>query len=188
MAQEQKETIITLAIIAVCLLLVGVYTWYVTSRKQADDQPISAAIKSLKTSNTASYTDLQGNPLSLDAYIGTVIVVNSWASWSPESAAELKRLASLSKQFTNKNVKVLGINRSESRITAERFLTAMGVADDIELVLDPADHFFKSINGYAMPETVFFDASGAITHQQHGSLSIEQMVMYTNKALAVGME
>jgi hypothetical protein len=59
------------------------------------------------------------------------------------------------------DTKLLAINRAEDAVTAERFLNYYNLWSDVELLLDPTDHFYKSIGGYAMPETVIFDEKGS---------------------------
>ncbi|NCN11812.1 TlpA family protein disulfide reductase [Candidatus Kaiserbacteria bacterium] len=182
----RRESTITLIIFGVILLAGAWYTWYVTTLKYTEAPAVSPAVNALTVAEgERSFTDLSGNQLSLTSHAGKVLIVNSWASWSPDSTRELKTLALLAQKYANKGVFVIAINRAEPGIVAKRFLDTIGIAEDVQLVLDPSDHYYRSIGGYTMPETVFYGVSGEITHQQHGALSLEQMVAYTESALLV---
>ena len=154
------------------------YYFYVTP----NDAKNSDASKTL-TFNDASFTDMEDNPLSFDAYEGKVRVVNSWASWSPYSVQELQDLDVLAKEYMDQNVVVIGINRMETKETAERFLRSIPSLQYLHIVLDSGDVFFSSLEGYAMPETVIYDQNGNIYFHKRGPMSLEEMRKKTQEAL-----
>jgi thiol-disulfide isomerase/thioredoxin len=131
----------------------------------------------------AKYTDISGNEIALTDYLGQVLIVNSWASWSPFSANELSELSKVAGEYSSSNIKILAINRAEAGTTAERYLNTISANENILLVLDPSDYFYKSISGYAMPETVFYDAKGNTVHHNHGPMSAEEIRLNLNRAL-----
>lgn len=172
----------TLVILSLIIILAGVLTW-LTIRKDAQiNNPAGSALGTHE--DQTPYTDLEGNTLSLDSYLGEVIVVNSWASWSPSSATELPMLARIAASFTDESIKIIAINRSEPRTTAERFLKTVTVADSVELVLDADDRYFKSVGGYAMPETIIYDKKGDIVYHHRGEISEELANKYISEAIS----
>lgn len=172
-----KKPLIVLCLI---ILLAGFLTWFITKKNNQAYNPAASALGTQE--NQTPYTDLEGNILSLDSYLGDIIVVNSWASWSPASVTELPMLAKMSDEFSDKNVKILAINRNEPRTTAERFLKSVGVSDKVQLVLDADDRYFKSVEGYAMPETIIYDRGGNIIYHHRGAITEELVRKYIQQA------
>ena len=79
----------------------------------------------------------------------------------------------------------MAINRAEPATTAERFLSEIKVSEHVTLILDPEDRYYESIGGFAMPETIFYDREGNMTHHNHGVIKLEDMRKYVDAALLV---
>lgn len=185
----RKDYIVTAIFIGVIILMAAAFTWSVWQKNNKENTTPSSAERALVVPEGKSpYTDLAGNTVLLSDEVGNVLVVNSWASWSPSSKQELANLAAVANQYAQKGVKVLAINRAEPAPTAERFLKQINATGAVKLVLDPDDHYYNSIDGYAMPETVFYDRAGNIVHHHHGPLTPEQMKEYVEQALASDSE
>lgn len=179
-----KGNVKVLLFLGLVIILVIALFFVLKIQREARALNESAAGDALgATQSEITYTDIDGNPVKLSDYLGRVLVVNSWASWSPFSAEELMGLSTVINEFDSTKVKVLAINRAEPGNTAQRYLKTVGATDNIFLILDPADNFYKSINGYAMPETVFFDKTGKIIFQSHGPLKTDEIRAYINTAL-----
>lgn len=185
----ERSTRVTVVVLLLVLVLGG---WYVFSVTQKNIQAVkdgSPAAVSLKTTMDQSpYTDIDGNPVALDSYLGEVLVVNSWASWCPFCAQELPAFSQLAQEYSERGVSVLAINRAESGSTATAFLRTINATDGLTLVLDPDDRFYSSIGGYTMPETLFYDADGAVVMHKRGMLSYDEMKQYTEAALSASAE
>lgn len=181
----RRDSVVTLSVIALIIAVVAFYTWSTITERRKQTLNSSPAMQSLSVEEGGlPYTDLFGNPLSLTDRVGNVLVVNSWASWSPDSAKELLALAELSRQYRDRGVVVIAINRAESMTVAKRFLKTLGVINDVQLVLDGADRFYKTTQGYAMPETVFYDQKGDVAYHHHGHMTLEQMRDRVDQVLA----
>lgn len=180
-----REQAITGGVILVILLLGALYTWSTISKQRALEAADNPATHALTTeADQAPYTDLEGNILTLTEYVGEVLVVNSWASWSPDSARELPLIATITSEYEDRDVRVLAINRAEPRTTAERFLRTFSITDKVQLVLDPDDRYYRSIAGYSMPETIFYDRKGNIVHHHHGVMTEADIRNYLDAAIA----
>jgi thiol-disulfide isomerase/thioredoxin len=179
--RENRKTVFSIVVV---IILAGLYTFSVIHKRQSLEAMDNPAMNALSTAaEQTPYIDMEGNVLDFDSYLGEVIIVNSWASWSPDSVNELPMLARVANEFSDKNVKVIAINRSEPKTTAERFLQTIGAADGVELVLDADDRYYKSVVGYAMPETIFYDRAGNIVHHEHGVLTEDKVRQYLEDAL-----
>jgi len=177
-----KTTVSTCVVIILILLLVG---WYAYTVSQSDQvtEPNSAQSALTTPVGIAEYTDINGNPVSLSDYLGSVLVVNTWATWCPACKEELIDFADLAELYKGQEVVVLAINRAEPANTAQAFLNSIQVAEGPELVLDPSDHYYKTIAGFTMSETVFYDTAGNIIFHKRGSMNLEEMVVHTEAAL-----
>jgi len=118
--------------------------------------------------------DYAGNDVHLYQYRRQLIVAYAWASWCTYCADEMQHLASLKKTYGDK-VQILAINRAEPLAAAKDFTDRLNTGPDITLLLDPGDAFFKSITGYAMPETVFIDSGGDIVYHQRGPIDMSTL-------------
>lgn len=115
--------------------------------------------------------DYSGKDVHLYEYRRQVLVAYAWASWCVYCGAEMQELQKIKTAYGDK-IQIIAINRAEPLPTARSFTDGLGVAKDIVLLLDPQDAFFKSIGGYAMPETVFIDAHGDIVFHQRGPIDV----------------
>jgi thiol-disulfide isomerase/thioredoxin len=159
-------------IIAMVIVLVAGLI-YILSIDESDVQKrnqTDAAQALVVPEDSQSFTDTLGVALTLDDYLGEVVVVTSWASWCPQCATDLPLLAAIADDYTEREVVFLAINRSESLAMAERFLNTLSSRPDLQFIMDPSDHFFNANEGYAMPETVVYDQKGSIVLQQRGEL------------------
>jgi len=173
---ENRARAVTLLIILAVLLVAGIATWLIVTRNNQENEVASPAMQALSTTGEQDpYTDLEGNPMGLTGYVGTVLVVSTWASWCPSCVDSLKELSLLAQAYPPTEVKILAINRSDPANIAKAFLRKYGISSDVQLVLDGDDRFFKSIDGYTMPETVIYDPDGNVLYHKHGVTTLPEM-------------
>jgi thiol-disulfide isomerase/thioredoxin len=115
-----------------------------------------------------------GESVGLKSFRGKIVVANFWATWCPYSPGELAAFSEAQKLYGAKAV-ILGINRMETLVFAKGFSDKLGLSN-ILFLLDPEDAFFKSIGGYAMPETVIFNANGDIAFRYRGPMTRSEII------------
>jgi len=162
-----KKTTVILILIVVTLLVAAVATYKVV---QKNKNTINEETKEIFSSESKdfTYTDINGNEVSLEQYLGKILVVTSWASWSPFSKNDLVDLDDLASNYSQSEVVFIAINRKETKEMAERYMNTLPDLDNILIVLDPSDHFYTAVSGYAMPETVVFDTKGEVVLHVNG--------------------
>tara|TARA_B100000508_G_scaffold37715_2_gene29508 strand:- start:3896 stop:4441 length:546 start_codon:yes stop_codon:yes gene_type:complete len=165
-----RSSFATLTALIFILLIVGWFTYNKAIERQIASTP---AYRALSATTTGSYTDLEGKSVVLTDYVGQVMLVHAWASWCPSCAKELQQLSQIAESYEQDSVVVIAINRAEDRYSAERFLKAHNLDLKVQLILDPDDSFFKSIGGYAMPETIIYNQKGEIVKHIRGDLNQE---------------
>lgn len=118
--------------------------------------------------------DFRGKTVRLQDFQGKPLVINSWAAWCPFCVQELKDFADVQDEFKGRVV-IIAINRAEPISTAKKFADDLGVRERLIFLQDPADSFYRSLGGLAMPETIFVDGSGAIRDHKRGSMAAAEI-------------
>ena len=187
MSNELKQTIITFLTIFIVVIIGFIYIINSKEKKIEEEMQETVAFKVLSETETSSpYTDLEGKSVLLEDYVGKTLVINSWASWNPDSVTSLKNFAAVELNGDLADVVVLAINRSEPKETAKTFLQAYEI-DGLIFVLDPDDRYYKSIGGQDMPETVFYNKDGEVVHHTRGVLTKSEIIKYIDDALESGL-
>jgi len=168
MLKDQKILIIFLV---VTLILAAILTLYILHKKDNQVKEETAALFSNPVGE-APYTDLLGNPVELEQYLGKTLVVATWASWSPFSRDDLMGLNELAQNFNSEQVVFLAINRKETREQAGRYVNTLPELNNLIFVLDPRDHFYNAVGGYAMPELVVYNEKGEVIEHYRGVVPI----------------
>ncbi len=156
--------------ILVVLLVVATFLTYSFTSPQGMFSGLSNDLKVIEREDGTTYTDLDGNPVSLVSYKGKPLVINAWASWIPFSESELKMLSNV-KMKLGDSVTIIAINRMEDVGTVKAYLEYIGNPEGIIFLADYTDTFYKEIEGYAMPETVFYNEDGVILTRKRGVLT-----------------
>lgn len=173
MIRNNKSIVAGLVFILVCL---GGYTLYTVYKKSvAINESTKSIFADSKDDTVASYTDLNGNVISLEQYLGKILVVTSWASWSPFSKDDLMTISEMASQQDSNNVAFIAINRKESREQAQRYANTLPALGSVVVALDPTDHFYTSIGGYAMPETVIYNQKGDVVNHIRGVIKHDEL-------------
>jgi thiol-disulfide isomerase/thioredoxin len=184
MAPSYKKTgFITLLIMIVIIVLASLYFVFrdESAVQKRNNTPAASAL--LPDEGETSFSNLQGEPVSLAPEFGNVIVATSWASWCPMCTADIVKLGEVAQAYKDQDVIVLAVNRAEDKYTAERFLQTITVPEGVRIVLDSNDFYFKNSAGYAMPETIVYGKDGAVILQQRGELRLDELKQYIDKAL-----
>ena len=179
MSKQNKVFIAGLIVVA---LLVSALTFYIRYERSHE---ISEETQRLFAGEAESvtYTDTVGNPVGLEQYLGKVLIVTSWASWSPFTTTDLTQLNDLMTKYDRSKVVALGINRMETRDQAQRYMTTMPEFPNVVLVIDTADHFYKSVGGYAMPETLVFNQKGEVIEHIRGTIVKDNLEVLVDSLL-----
>ncbi len=165
------------------LMVFGVITYFVVVQ---DKKAVINETRQIFTnqSGEAPYTDLVGNPISLDQYLGKILVVSSWASWSPFSQSELTMMTELAAQYKGQEIAFLAINRKETKEQAARYLQTLTAFDGVVMALDPRDYFYKAVGGYAMPEVVVYNKRGEIVNHFRGPAPKSEIITTLDSLLS----
>jgi cytochrome c biogenesis protein CcmG/thiol:disulfide interchange protein DsbE len=123
-----------------------------------------------KPASPFSLTAFDGQPVSLDALKGRVVVVNFWSSWCyPACYEEAPSLERAWKAYKDRGVMLVGVNFQDKDEPARRFLTQFG--HTFPNAPDPSGRVSVDYGVYGVPETYFIDRRGRVRFKQVGPVS-----------------
>lgn len=162
-----KKLTILLSIVVLAFGLVGC-THSSTNQNNKSKQTKGTDFFQLQLSS------LGGEKTKLNKYKGQKLVINSWASWCGFCKDELSDFGKVKSQL-NENVKIIAVNRAESKQQIQPFLDQLEYRDQIIFLLDKQDRLYREIGGFAMPETILVDENGEIVFHKRGPMNAEEL-------------
>jgi len=131
-----------------------------------------------------SFKDYDGDTVTLSDFSGKPLVINSWAVWCPFCRKELSDFVAVQKEVGD-SVVFIAIDRAESLKTAKQFTDEIGITNEMVLLLDPSDSFYRGIGGFSMPETIFVDIDGNIKIHKRGPMNEEEIRKKVREAFGI---
>ena len=119
---------------------------------------------------------LDGTTFRLSDQRGSWLVINFWATWCPPCRAEMPVLQALHDAPSEAaralgQVKVIAINRDESKATVQAFLDELKL--NLPVVLDAGGKVSNRFGILSLPITYFIDPEGVVRHRHIGEISAE---------------
>ena len=116
---------------------------------------------------------VDGESVSLDDHLGSVVVMPVWGSWCGPCRAEAPMLADAARDLEDDGVVFLGINsRDENTAKVQAFHDRFDIP--YESIYDPAGETLLAFHGILPPQTipsfVFIDAEGRVAARVLGEI------------------
>lgn len=159
---------IIISITAIAGIIAGVLFFSERNESQRDTIRNEQKIPDVVLQNAA------GEETRLLNFLGTPLVINSWAVWCPFCKEELADFAEAQKEFGDA-ITIIAVNRAETIAKTEEFTDSIGITDDLVFLFDPSDSFYRAIGGFSMPETIFVDKNGIIKDNKRGPMKKEEI-------------
>jgi cytochrome c biogenesis protein CcmG/thiol:disulfide interchange protein DsbE len=119
-----------------------------------------------------SFAMIDGGRRSFADYRGRPLVVNFFASWCVPCLAEMPGFERVHRRLADR-VAFLGLNLQEPPESGRAVVEQTGVTYDIGR--DPDGGLFQSFSGFAMPTTVFIDATGIVVDLHGGEITAGEL-------------
>jgi peroxiredoxin len=105
--------------------------------------------------------DLDGRTVSLKALKGKVVFLNFWATNCPPCIAEIPDLNSLSREYKNSGLVVLGVSIDPSEKPVREMVKKLKM--EYPVMMDSSrDVYFDTYGLFGLPVTVLIDRNGII--------------------------
>jgi peroxiredoxin len=111
---------------------------------------------------------LAGEPVSLEALRGEVVILNVWATWCTPCLREMPGLEALGRHFEADGLRIIGasVDRSSAEPDVQRFARELGLT--FTIALDPDQQVMNRFRTLGVPETFLIDREGIIAHRWIG--------------------
>ena len=107
-----------------------------------------------------TFSDAEGNSLSLSQWKGRVVLVNLWATWCGPCRKEMPELARLQELLGSEDFEVVAISVDKQGAEVARpFLESVG-AEALTLYLDPSTRVLADFKAVGLPASILIDRSG----------------------------
>jgi peroxiredoxin len=125
--------------------------------------------------------DLMGNTVSLQDYVGSVVLVNLWATWCPPCKEEMPGLQSFYEKHRTEGFVLIGIDQEETLEVVKPFVEEYGLTFPIWLDLEYlAEREFKT---NSLPSSFVIDRSGQVRLMWVGGVSEKFLEKYVTKII-----
>lgn len=123
-------------------------------------------------------TDLAGNNVSLDDYLGKVVLVNLWATWCPPCREEMPSLQAFYEKYKENDFVLIAIDQEEPLEVVMPFVEEFGLTFPVWLDLDYlAEREFKTSN---LPSSYVIDRTGTVRLMWIGGISKANLEKYVS--------
>ena len=125
--------------------------------------------------------DLSGKPVSLDDYLGSVVLVNLWATWCPPCREEMPSLQAFYEKYKADGFVLVAINQEEPRELVDPFVKEFELTFPVWLDLDYlAEREFKT---ESLPSSFVIDRTGRVRLMWFGGISKNNLEKYVTDVI-----
>jgi peroxiredoxin len=128
-----------------------------------------------------SLDDLEGKPVSLEDYRGTVVLVNNWATWCPPCKAEMPTLQAYFEDHNGKGFTIIAIESGDPVPEVMKFVQDYGLTFPVW-----TDTTMKSIAAFrnpGLPSSYVIDRDGIVRLAWAGAVSRKMLDKYVTPLL-----
>jgi peroxiredoxin len=125
--------------------------------------------------------DLSGKPVSLDDYLGSVVLVNLWATWCPPCREEMPSLQTFYETHKAGGFVLIAIDQEETLEVVKPFVAEFGLT--FPIWLDENYEAQRKFNTMSLPSSFVIDRAGRVRLTWVGGVSEEFLEKYVTKLI-----
>ena len=159
------------------LVSIGIMFILLLNKPAASTQDFSAVpVKVDFAAPELTLKDLSGKSVSLKDYLGSVVLVNLWATWCPPCREEMPTLQSFYEKYKADGFVLIAINQEETGNVVEPFVKEFGLTFPVWLDIDyQAQREFNTMN---LPSSYVIDRNGRVRLMWIGGISKKNLEKY----------
>lgn len=176
---RRSRSLLGLLSIIAGLLLIGLLAIFIflDDKQKASPRPMDAMPVSVNyPAPDLRLDDLSGGQVSLEDYLGQVILVNLWATWCPPCKAEMPVLQAYYEAHKRQGFALVAINAGDPPEDVEAFVQTIGLT--FPVWLDPQSAATRAFRTAGLPSSYVIDRSGQIRLAWSGAVERETLEKY----------
>jgi len=194
--QETKNNspILAIALIGAGVLLLGGLAFLLLPRSNAGGELASTSKDIGSVDATASYvarvefpapslhlSDVDGDEVSLEDYLGKVVLINNWAIWCPPCKAEMPTLQAYYDEHRQQDFLIVGIEAGSRASEVTAFVEQFGLT--FPIWLDPDVKALKVFQNFGLPNSYVIDRDGIVRLAWSGEINRETLEEFVTPLL-----
>ncbi len=120
--------------------------------------------------------DLDGNAVSLKDHLGSVVLVNLWATWCPPCKEEMPTLQAFYEKYKKDGFVLIAIDQEETLEVVKPFVEEFGMTFPIWLDIDWLAQ--REFNTSSLPSSYVIDRNGRVRLMWIGGISKKNLEKY----------
>jgi len=128
-------------------------------------------------------TDLSGKTVSLNDYLGSVVLVNLWATWCPPCKEEMPALETFYEKHKADGFVLIAIDQEETFETVQPFVAEFGLSFPVWLDEDYLAQ--RKFNTTSLPSSFVIDRTGRVRLMWVGGVSGEFLENHVTDVIKV---
>jgi peroxiredoxin len=168
--------------IGVGLVTIGIVLFVLLSNPAASPSDLSTVPVQVDfAAPKLTLADLSGKSVSLDDYLGSVVLVNLWATWCPPCKEEMPSLQTFYSKHKADGFVLIGIDQEETLEVVEPFVAEFGLT--FPVWMDENYQAQREFNTASLPSSFVIDRMGKVRLMWVGGVSEDFLEKYVTKLI-----
>jgi thiol-disulfide isomerase/thioredoxin len=182
--RKQKNTFPIIPV-AVGLFLIGFAVFALASPKAEVNAGAQNSVVPMEVNYAApelSLQNIEGRTESLAGYLGSVVLVNNWATWCPPCKAEMPTLVEYHNEHKADGFSIIAVDAGETPDVVSQFAISYGM--NFPVWLDPDGEALKAFRNGTLPNSYVIDRNGTVRYAWTGEISRAMLEKYVTPLIA----